>query len=55
MRKLKRQMHLSIDNYVNMEQGGTDFKWDHEVIELCVDNLERVDTILLGRKTAQES
>lgn len=54
MRKLKLQMHLSIDNYVNMEQGGTDFKWDHEVIEFCVDNLDRVDTILLGRKTAQD-
>ena len=54
MRKLKLQMHLSIDNYVNMEQGGTDFTWDHEVIEFCVDNLERADTILLGRKTAQD-
>lgn len=54
MRTIKLQMHLSLDNYVNMEQGGTNFKWDHEVIEFCVDNLESVDTILLGRKTAQD-
>lgn len=45
-------MHLSLDNYVNMEQGGENFKWDDEVIQFCVDNLESVDTILLGRKTA---
>ena len=54
MRKLKLQMHLSLDNYVNMEEGGKDFKWDHEVIDFCVENLEDVDTILLGRKTAEE-
>ena len=54
MRKLKLQMHLSLDNYVNMEEGGKNFKWDHEVIEFCVNNLEDVDTILLGRKTAEE-
>ena len=54
MRKLKLQMHMSLDNYVNMEEGGKDFKWDHEVIEFCVENLEDVDTILLGRKTAEE-
>lgn len=54
MRKLKLQMHLSLDNYVNMEKAGKDFKWDNEVIEFCVDNLESVDTLLLGRNTAQE-
>ncbi len=54
MKKLKLQMHLSLDNYVNMEQGGTNFKWDDEVIKFCIDNLENVDTILLGRKTAQD-
>jgi len=37
-----------------MEEGGEDFKWDREVIEFCVENLEDVDTILLGRKTAEE-
>ena len=54
MRKLKLQMHLSLDNYVNMEDGGKDFKWDHKVIEFCVENLNDVDTILLGRKTAED-
>ena len=47
-------MHLSLDNYVSMEQGGTNFKWDDEVIQFCIDNLENVDTILLGRNTAEE-
>ncbi|GAB4006666.1 dihydrofolate reductase family protein [Spirosoma migulaei] len=47
-------MHLSLDNYVNMERGGKNFKWDHEVIKFCVANLDNVDTILLGRKTAQD-
>lgn len=54
MRKLKLQMHLSIDNYVNMEKAGNNFKWDNEVINFCVANLESVDTLLLGRNTAQE-
>jgi dihydrofolate reductase len=54
MKKLKLQMHLSLDNYVNMEQGGPNFKWNNEVIKFCVNNLENVDTILLGRNTAQE-
>ena len=54
MRKLKLQMHLSLDNYVNMEKAGKNFKWDNEVINFCVDNLESVDTLLLGKNTAQE-
>lgn len=54
MRKLKLQMHLSLDNYVNMEAGGQNFKWDEQVIQFCVDNLADVDTILLGRKTAAD-
>src|SRR6187551_3054188 len=54
MRKLKLQMHLSLDNYVNMEKGGKNFKWDNEVINFFVDNLESVYTLLLGRNTAQE-
>ena len=54
MRKLKLQMHLSLDNFVNMEDAGETFKWDQEVIKFCVANLEDVDTILLGRKTAEE-
>lgn len=54
MRKIKLQMHLSLDNYVNMEEGGKNFTWDNEVIDFCVSNLEDVDTLLLGRKTAEE-
>lgn len=54
MRKLKLQMHMTLDNYVNMEDGGDNFKWDNEVIAFCVANLEDVDTLLLGRKTAQD-
>ncbi len=54
MRKLKLQMHLSLDNYVNMEAGGLNFKWDQEVIKFCVGNLESVDTILLGKNTAKD-
>ncbi len=45
---------MTLDNYVNMEDGGDNFKWDQEVIGFCVDNLEDVDIILLGRKTAEE-
>ncbi len=53
MRKLKLQMHLTLDNFSNMEQGGSNFKWDNEVITFCVNNLESVDTLLLGRNTAE--
>ena len=35
-------------------RGGKNFQWDHEVIKFCVDNLDNVDTILLGRNTAQD-
>src|SRR5688572_10628339 len=49
MRKLKLQMHLSLDNFANMETGGINFKWDDQVTKFCVNNLESVDTILLGR------
>ncbi len=37
-----------------MEAGGSNFKWDAEVIKFCVDNLLYVDALLLGRKTADE-
>lgn len=45
---------MALDNYVNMEKGGEDFKWDNELINFCVDNLDSVDTLLLGRKTSQD-
>lgn len=54
MRKLKLQIHLTLGNYVNMEAAGANFKWDAEVIKYCVENLESVDTLLIGRNTAQD-
>jgi dihydrofolate reductase len=54
MRKLKLQMHISLDGYVTVEQGAANFVWDKDVIKFCVDNLINVDTILLGQHTAQE-
>ena len=47
-------MHLSLDSYVTIAYGGTTIKWDNVVIRFCIDNLADVDTILLGRNTAQE-
>jgi len=41
MRKLKLQMN------------GTNFNWDDEVRNFCIENLKNVDCILLGRKTAE--
>jgi dihydrofolate reductase len=54
MRKLKLQMHMTLDGFFNMEDGGKNFKWDSKVIKFCVDNLKDVDVLLLGRKTADE-
>lgn len=54
MRKLKLQMHITLDGFSNMEDGGKNFKWDSKVIKFCVDNLKDVDALLLGRKTADE-
>ena len=54
MRKLKLQMHITLDGFSNMEAGGKNFKWDSKLIKFCVDNLKDVDVLLLGRKTADE-
>lgn len=54
MRKLKLQMHISLDGYVTAEQGATNFVWDTDVLDFCVNNLDKVNTILLGQHTAQE-
>lgn len=42
MRKLKIQMNILLDN-----------KWDNDMREFCIDNLQNVDCILHGRKTAE--
>ena len=54
MGKLKLQMHITLDGFSNMEDGGANFKWDTKVIKFCVDNLADIDALLLGRKTADE-
>jgi dihydrofolate reductase len=52
MRKIKLQMTISIDGLVKSKFGGPDI-WDNEVTDFCVRNLDNVDTILLGRNTAE--
>jgi dihydrofolate reductase len=52
MRKIKLQMTISIDGFVKSKFGGPDI-WDNEVTDFCVRNLDNVDTILLGRNTAE--
>jgi dihydrofolate reductase len=43
MRKLKLQMNILLGD-----------KWDDEMTNLSIDNLKKADTILLGRKTAED-
>jgi dihydrofolate reductase len=52
MRKLKLQMQISLDGYVTVEYGGTNFNWDDEVKQFSIDNLTNVDSMILGRTTA---
>jgi dihydrofolate reductase len=53
MRKLKLQMHISIDGFVaSNDSVPTAFNWDTELINHSVANLENVDYILIGHKTA---
>lgn len=35
-----------------MEYGGTNFNWDDEVKQFSIDNLTNVDSMILGRTTA---
>lgn len=42
MRKLKLQMNISLDN-----------KWDDKMTKFCIDTLKTVDSIVLGRNTAE--
>lgn len=52
MRRLKLQMHISIDGMVAAQKGDAHFNWDEEVKQYSTVNLANVDCILLGRKTA---
>jgi len=54
MRKLKLQMQISLDGFVTLEYGGTNFNWDDEVRSFSIENLTNVDNILLGRNTADD-
>ena len=53
MRKLKLQMQISLDGFIAPLQPGTLFNWDDEVRAFSIANTKEVDTILLGRKTAE--
>lgn len=53
MRKLKLQMQISLDGYVTVEYGGTNFNWDDEVKTFSIGNLKNVDCMVLGRTTAE--
>jgi dihydrofolate reductase len=53
MRKLKLQMHISLDGFVaGINNAPTNFNWDNELRKHSISNLEHVDAILLGSKTA---
>ncbi len=53
MRKLKLQMHISIDGFVSATGSeSSNFKWDDEIRKYSVANLGQVDYVLLGSKTA---
>ena len=56
MRKLKLQMQISVDAIVTVivEAGATNFNWDNEVRGFSIENLNAVDTIVLGRNTAED-
>jgi dihydrofolate reductase len=54
MRKLKLQMHMSLDGIVGgTKDSGTTF-WDAELRKDSIDNLSDVDTILIGSHTAAD-
>ncbi len=55
MRKLKLQMHTTIDCFVASPNGKLDrMKWDDEVKNYENDLIDSSDTILMGRKMTDE-
>ncbi len=54
MRKLKLQMNIFVDGKVTVDYGGTNIQWNEEIKAFGTENLAGVDTILLGRRTADE-
>ena len=51
MRKLKLQMQISLDGFVDVERIGPN--WDNEIRHFSINNLKNVDCIALGRNTAE--
>jgi dihydrofolate reductase len=54
MRKLKLQMHTSIDGIVSGIIGQAPFNWDQELRQYSIDNARKATTILVGRKIASD-
>jgi dihydrofolate reductase len=54
MRRLKLQMHVSIDGIAAAQRGRAHFNWDEELKQYSIGNLANVDCLLLGRKTAPD-
>jgi len=58
MRKLKLQVQMTIDGYAaTTNRESIDFNWDdveNELKDFEIANLEQVDSLILGRKTAPE-
>jgi dihydrofolate reductase len=54
MRKLKLQMQTSLNGIMTIEPEARNFKWDDEVRSFSIENLSKVDTIVLGRNTAED-
>jgi len=54
MRKLKLQMQTSLDGIVTIAKDAKNFKWDDELRNFSIENLSKVDTIVLGRNTAED-
>jgi dihydrofolate reductase len=54
MRKLKLQMHISLDGFVGTKGSGPlHSKWDDGLKKFSIDMLRNTDCILLGRVTAE--
>lgn len=48
------QMQISVNGIVTVEPEANNFNWDDEVRSFSIENLNSVDTIVLGRNTAED-
>jgi dihydrofolate reductase len=53
MRKLKLQMQISLDGFVD-GPNGLDANWNEEIINYSIENLATVDNVILGGKVARD-